>query len=127
MDYKGTYSADYLYGTERADSAWLGGGDDFIFTKGGWDTVYDTAGPAPLWPIGAPEAPPGNDTVWLGNGRDTYFYEEGRDWLDGGKGFDTVYVHKDMEVVREFNNRLILENGDGDQLVMRHVENIQFY
>lgn len=71
----GTDLADFMAGTNAADTLSSGAGDDWLFGNSGWDVL--TAGA-------------GNDTVFAGNGRDVIRAGDGNDTLFGDRGNDKL-------------------------------------
>jgi Ca2+-binding RTX toxin-like protein len=71
----GTALADFMVGTNAADSFSSGAGDDWLFGNGGWDVLTTGAG---------------HDTVFGGNGRDDIRAGAGNDILFGDRGNDQL-------------------------------------
>ncbi len=91
----GTWTADIAFGGEgddRLSGAW---GDDSLFGDAGNDVIYGGAGNDML------SGGPGNDVLYGDHGNDTFFGDEGDDRVypqlgenavDGGAGYDRVYL-----------------------------------
>lgn len=113
----GTAQADIIAGDSANDVFDALGGDDFVFSAGGMDTLTlgdgddyaDAGGGRDIVYAGA-----GNDRVFGGNGADRVYGGDGNDLVDGGAHNDRIWGEAGNDTLRgaEGNDRIWGQQGD---------------